>query len=225
MDRQAYRVGGRAALTRALFNVLQPLYLVLMSVFVFKTEASWNDPAILWANRLWLYLDVIPLVGMALSLVVMTWVLYDLFKDQALYAMRLSLLTGFTCAGIFLLTAGFGVAQGHNLPEIAGFTDAEQRLSLLTFQFSLGGGLGQTMILSQGLSTLFWGVAAVRGGTLLRGMGTTAVILGALCLALGTPVSTITFLLQIPLFIWLGLSLLQRGKEVSATLPPKPATS
>lgn len=37
MDRRAYRVGGRAALARAFFNVLQPLYLVLMSTFVFKT--------------------------------------------------------------------------------------------------------------------------------------------------------------------------------------------
>jgi hypothetical protein len=223
MDRRAYRVGGRAALARAFFNVLQPLYLVLMSTFVFKTEASWNDPTIISANRFWFYLDVIPLVGMAFSLAMMTWLLYDLLEGGAPYAMRLSLFTGLTCAGVFLLIAGFGVAQGYNLPDIAGFTEAEQRLSLLTFRFSQGG-LGQTLILTQGLSTLLWGFAAMRSGILPKAMGTVAVIVGAFCLVMGTPVSITAFMLQIPLFIWLGLVLLQRSKAVWATMSPEPAT-
>jgi hypothetical protein len=45
---------------------------VLKTLFVFVTEAIWNDSAVLSINR-WLCPDAILRVGMALSLAVVTW--------------------------------------------------------------------------------------------------------------------------------------------------------
>lgn len=211
------RAGALGAFARAGFNLLQPLY-IAASLQALPDGAQY-DPAALRAAMPLLYVEPVLMIGMALGLVLAVWTLFDLMADRAPATMRLSLLTaGITATALFFI-AGNAISRFDSLFLFESYSAEQQAFALhILDMFSVT--VGHVMVASQGISTLLWALAGWRTRALPRSLSGAGLLLGTLGILFEfTPANLIGFLIQVPLFIWLGIVLWRKPAATSALVP------
>lgn len=210
------RAGAGGALARGLFNLAQFVYVVLYMQVI--TEAGDYDPAVLKANIPFLYIDAVILVGMGLGWIVAVWALYDLMRERAPMAMRVSLVTAIIGGAALFMVAAQGIARFDALKLIEDFSPDQQTfaLHLLDVQMVVS---GHVMGITAAISTFLWGYAAWRTRMLTKSLAIAGMAAGAVALLFEfTPVNLLGFLFQTPLFIWLGISLWRSSQPASLSV-------
>lgn len=203
------KVGALAAFARALFNIAQFVYIAVYAQFI--SEAERYDPAVLRAHKPLLYVEPVIMIGMGLGLVLAVWVLFDLMQAQAPGAMRLSLVTAVICGGTLFLVAGQAIARFDGLFLFDAYPADQQGFALRTLDL-LAVVLGHVMVASHAFSTLLWAYAGWRTGLLPKALSIAGLLTGALGILFEfTPANLLGFLLQVPLFLWLGISLWRKA--------------
>lgn len=212
------RAGAIAAFARAFFNLIQPLYIGIYMQRI--PEGQQYVPAVLSANRVLFYIEMILMIGMGLGLVLAVWALFDLMKDKIYGMMRLSLATAMICGGSIFLVAAIAVTRVDGLFLIEDFP-MEQQVLALHFLDLLSVMVGHVMVSSQSLSTLFWSYSVFKTAIFSRSFALTGLVIGALGIAFEfTPFNLLGFLVQVPLFIWLGVAFLRKQRWTEVELAP-----
>lgn len=204
-----FRTGAWGAFARALFNIGQFFVVALSLQFI--PESAQYDPDILRENPVLFYVQFLIMVGMAIGLLLAVRVLYDLMKTGAPHLMWLSLAAAVICAvGLFMAGANF-VAKVDSLYLIETYTLEQQSFALHILDM-IAVLTGHIMVSTQALSTLFWAAAGWRTGLLPRSLAATGIAIGVIGLLFEfTPMNLIGFLIQLPLFIWLGVVLWRKA--------------
>lgn len=199
------RVGAWGAFARAGFNIGQ--FFLVAVYFQFIPEGAQYDPAILRQNPFLFYIEFFIMVGMAIGLLLAVRVLYDLMRTQAPHLMWLSLATAVICAtGLFMVGAN-SVTRVDSLYLIETYTTEQQGFALHILDM-IAVLIGHIMVSTQALSTLFWSLAGWRTGILSKALSGTGIVIGIIALVFEfSPVNLLGFLIQVPLFIWLGIAL------------------
>ena len=204
------QIGAWGAFARAGFNIGQ--FFVVALFFQFIPESAQYDPAILQENPILFYLQFLIMVGMAIGLLLAVRVLYDLMKTEAPNLMWLSLIATVICAvGLFMAGANF-VAKVDSLYLIESYSLEQQGFALHILDM-IAVLIGHVMVSTQALSTLCWALAGWRTGILSKALAGTGIGVGIIGIIFEfTPINLIGFLIQVPLFIWLGVALWRKAK-------------
>jgi hypothetical protein len=211
------RAGALGAFARSGFNLLQPLYIVAF-LQVLPDGAQYDPAAIRTAIPL-LYVEPVLTIGMALGLVLAVWTLFDLMADRAPAMMRLSLLTAGIAATALFFVAGNAISRFDSLFLFESYSAEQQGFALhILDMFSVT--VGHVLVASQGISTLLWSLAGWHTRALPRRLSGAGLVLGILAILFEfTPANLIGFLIQVPLFIWLGVVLWRMPAATPALVP------
>lgn len=204
------RVGAWGAFARAFFNIGQ--FFLVAIYFQFIPEGSQYDPALLRANPFLFYIEFTIMVGMAVGLLLTLRVLYDMMKAEAPYLMWLSLVTGLITVGALFMVGANSITKVDSLYLIESYSVEEQGFALHILDM-VAVLIGHITVSTQALSTLFWAIAGWRTGLLPKALSGTGIVFGIIAIGFEfTPANLLGFLLQMPLFIWLGIVLWRKAK-------------
>lgn len=217
--KSSLRAGAWGAWARAFFNLVQAAYIALYVQFI--PDGEQYNPVVLKANIPLLYVEPVLMIGMSFGLIVAVWTLFDLMHDHAHTIMRLSLATTIICGAALFFVAANAITRFDSLFVIEGYSLDQQSFALHILDM-IAVLLGHVMVTTHALSTLLWAYAGWRSGVLSKALSLTGMIVGALALVFEfTPVNLLGFLLQVPLFIWLGTALWRKSRSVQ----PSPSIS
>ena len=204
------RVGACGAFARAFFNIAQ--FFLVAVFFQFIPEDQQYDPTVLRENAFLFYIEFLIMIGMASGLLLTIRVLYELMKTQTPYLMWFALITGLICTGALFMVGANSVTKVDSLYLIETYTIDEQGFALHILDM-IAVLMGHLMVSTQALSTLFWSVAGWRTGVLPKALSGTGIAIGIIALGFEfTPLNLLGFLIQTPLFIWLGIVLWRKAK-------------
>lgn len=204
------RVGAWGAFARAGFNIGQ---FFLVAIFLqFIPDGSQYDPAIIQKYPVLFYIESAIMMGMAIGLLLVMKVLYDLMKTEAPHLMWLSLATAvFSAVGLFMVGA-YSVTKVDSLYLIESYTLEQQGFALHILDM-IAVLIGHIMVSTQALSTLCWAIAGWRTTLLPKSLTGTGIAIGIVAILFEfTPMNLLGFLIQVPLFIWLGIILWRKAK-------------
>ena len=204
------RVGAWGAFARAAFNIGQ---FFLVAIFLqFIPDGSQYDPAIIREYPFLFYIEFFIMVGMAVGLLLAVRALYDLMKTGAPNLMWLSLATAVICAVALFMVGANSVTKVDSLFVIESYSIEQQGFALRILDM-VAVLIGHLMVSTQALSTLFWSLAAWRTGLLPKALAGTGIAIGIIAILFEfTPMNLLGFLIQVPLFIWLGVVLWRKAK-------------
>lgn len=203
------RVGAWGAFARAAFNIGQ---FFLVAIFLqFIPDGSQYDPAIIREYPFLFYIEFFIMVGMAIGLLLVVRVLYDLMKTEAPDLMWLSLATAAICAVALFMVGANSVTKVDSLFVIESYSIEQQGFALRILDM-VAVLIGHLMVSTQALSTLFWSLAAWRTRLLPKALAGTGIAIGIITILFEfTPMNLLGFLIQMPLFIWLGIALWRKA--------------
>lgn len=203
------QVGAWGAFARAFFNLGQ---FILVAIFLqFIPVGSQYVPAIIQEHSFLFYIESLIMTGMAIGLLLTVRVLYDLMKIRAPHLMWLSLATAVICAAGLFMAGANSVGKVDSLYLIENYSLEQQGFALHILDM-IAVLIGHVMVSSQAISTLCWAIAGWRTRLLPKTLAGTAIGIGAIGIVFEfTPINLVGFLVQVPLFIWLGVVLWRKA--------------
>jgi hypothetical protein len=214
--RQTYRIIGWAALLAALSNLGQPV-VVALTPAVFGTSEMVTDPAILRGAAWLAFLEGGIFLGVAVGVGFLVLGMDELLGSARSVAGSAHIVVGIAAAFGWLLVASASLARYSSVTGAASsFGEEGRSVFFQGWALSLATGL----LLASIASGIWWIGTAVRGlraGVLGRPLAVFAGLVGALNVLaslLGIPWLV---LLQIPLFIVLGIVFLRRAGRLAST--------